>query len=224
MRLILCLILVGWSVVSAQVSPQEDLDQALTGDAKTAFLATWHQRLHTMQALHLVFTQEKHLAVLRRPLTAQGELWLRGNTLRYVLTNTAGARELELRMDSQAIRAYYPLLHTLEVIDVGAAGTPPIAMPFMQGDAATLERDYDTTVVRQGERYTVRLIPRDAQAPWRELRMTLQDFLPQELWQIDRSGSRVHMHITVFTINPEISEAQLALEVPPDTRITYPLR
>lgn len=218
--LILWFLLCGWSVLTAQEEPE----QVLSGEARAAFLATWNTRLQAMQTLHMAFTQEKHLSVLRRPLIAQGELWLRDNILRYVVTNPAGNKELDLRMDQTSIRTYYPLLQTLEVIDFRTTGAPPIAMPFMHGDAAALERDYDTSVLRQGEQYTVHLIPHNQQAPWRELRMTLQDFLPRKLVQIDRSGTRVVMYITAFDINADISEAQLTLTVPAETKITYPFR
>jgi hypothetical protein len=32
------------------------------------------------------------------------------------------------------------------------------------------------------------------------------------------------MHITTFTMNPEISEAQLELNVPAGTKVTHPLQ
>jgi hypothetical protein len=74
-----------------------DLGSPVTGEAHTAFLAMWSERLRSMRSLHMVFRQEKHLRVLRQPLVAQGELWLKGKTLLYVLTNTAGAAELMAR-------------------------------------------------------------------------------------------------------------------------------
>jgi hypothetical protein len=70
----------------------EDHGNPVTGEAKTAFLTTWGERLRGMRSLHMVFTQEKHLRLLRQALVAQGELWLKGETLLYVLTNTAGKK------------------------------------------------------------------------------------------------------------------------------------
>ena len=57
-----------------------------------------------------------------------------------------------------------------------------------------------------------------------ELRLVLRDFQPQELMQVEKNGTRMHMHITTFTMNPEISEAQLDLHVPAGTRVTHPLQ
>src|SRR5262244_1712687 len=97
----------------------------VTGEAQTAFLTAWGERLHHMRSLHMVFTQEKQLRLLRQALVTQGELWLKGETLLYVLTNTAGEKELTVRLDKQTVSTYYPLLNTLEVIDLQTAGTLP---------------------------------------------------------------------------------------------------
>jgi outer membrane lipoprotein-sorting protein len=56
------------------------------------------------------------------------------------------------------------------------------------------------------------------------MRIVLRDFQPQELVQVEKSGTRILMHITTFTINPEISEAQLELHVPAGTKVTHPLK
>ena len=89
MRLDVLLVLVVFLVSTACA---EDLGNPVTGEAKTAFLTTWGERLRRMRSLHMVFTQEKHLRLLRQALMAQGELWLKGETLLYVLTNTAGEK------------------------------------------------------------------------------------------------------------------------------------
>jgi outer membrane lipoprotein-sorting protein len=70
----------------------------------------------------------------------------------------------------------------------------------------------------------LRLVPKDAKVPLQEMRIVLRDFQPQELVQIEKSGTRILMHITTFTINPEISEAQLDLHVPAGTKVTHPLK
>src|SRR4029434_6752256 len=128
------------------VSPTcaEDLDNPVTGEAKTAFLTAWGERLRSMRSLHMIFTQEKHLRMLRQALVAQGELWLKGETLLYVLTNTTGEKELMVRLNKQTIKTYYPRLNTLEVIDLRTTGALPQSFPFWQTDPEALARDYDT--------------------------------------------------------------------------------
>ena len=121
----------------------EELGSSVTGEAKTAFLTTWSERLRSMQSLHMVFRQEKHLRVLRQPLMAQGELWLKGETLLYVLTKTAGATELIVRLDKQTVQTYYPLLQTLEVIDLPTTGGFPHVLPFWYPEPDALTRDYE---------------------------------------------------------------------------------
>jgi len=119
--LALCLVSTAWA---------EDLGSPVTGEAKTAFLTTWSEHLHSMRSLHMVFRQEKQLRVMRQPLVAQGELWLKGETLRYVLTNPTGEIELIVRLDKQTIKTYYTALNTLEVVDFQTTGAPPQALPF----------------------------------------------------------------------------------------------
>jgi outer membrane lipoprotein-sorting protein len=201
----------------------EDLGSPVTGEAKTAFLTTWGERLRGMRSLHMVFTQEKHLRMLRQPLVAQGELWLKGETLLYVLTNTAGEKELTVRLDKQTIRTHYPLLNTLEVLDLQTTGAIPQSFPFWQTDPEALARDYEADLLQTAELHTLRLVPKDAKVSLQEMRLVLRDFQPQELVQVEKNGTRIRMHITTFTMNPEISEAQLELHVPAGTRVTHPL-
>jgi outer membrane lipoprotein-sorting protein len=196
----------------------------VTGEAKTAFLKAWGERLQAMRSLHMVFTQEKHLRVLRRPLVARGELWLKGETLLYVLKNAAGETELELRVDKQAVKTHYPLLKTLEVINLHTTTALPLSMPFLTPEPDILHKEYDVELFHASGLYTLRLVPKDPKAPLQEMRLVLQEFQPQELTQVEKNGTRVTMHISAFTVNPEVSEAQLELHIPPGTKVTTPLK
>lgn len=217
----LALVLLIWiGTASAQEPPGE----AVTGEAKATFLATWGQRLQALQGLHMVFTQTKQLKVLRQPLATQGELWLKGELLRYTLKNTAGETELDLLMDTQTVRTYYPLLHTLEVLDLRTVGAPPVTLPFLSGGPDALSKAYEVELFRRAEQDILRLVPRDTNVPLQEMRLVLRDFQPQEVIQIEKNGTNVHMRIEEFTINPEIPETRLALQIPPGTKVTYPLR
>ena len=217
----LALVLLIWI---GTASAQEPLGEPVTGAAKATFLATWSQRLQALQGLHMVFTQTKQLKVLRQPLMTQGELWLKGDLLRYTLKNTVGETELDLLMDSQTVRTYYPLLHTLEVLDLRTAGAPPVTLPFLRGGPDALSKAYEVELFRRAEQDILRLVPRDTNVPLQEMRLVLRDFQPQEVIQIEKNGTSVHMRIAEFTINPEIPASQLALQIPPGTRVTYPLR
>jgi outer membrane lipoprotein-sorting protein len=221
MRLSILLVLAVFLVSTACA---EDLGNPITGEAKAAFLMTWGERLRRMRSLYMVFTQEKHLPMLRQPLVAQGELWLKGETLLYVLTNTAGDKELTVRLDKQTVQTYYPLLHTLEVITLQTTGTLPQSLAFWQADPEALARDYDIDLFQAAALHTLRLVPKDAKAPLQEMRLVLRDFQPQELVQVEKNGTHILMHITTFTMNPEISETQLDLHVPAGTKVTRPLQ
>jgi len=217
-------VLLGLVVFLVSIACAEDLGSPVVGEAKIAFLTAWGERLRSMRALHMVFTQEKHLQMLRQALVAQGELWLKGETLLYVLTNTTGEKELTVRLDKQTIRTYYPRLNTLEVIDLRATGALPQPFPFWQTDPEALARDYEVELFQTAELHTLRLVPKDAKVSLQEMRLVLRDFQPQELVQVEKNGTRIRMHMTTFTMNPEISEAQLDLIVPAGTKVTYPLQ
>jgi outer membrane lipoprotein-sorting protein len=217
----LVLVLLVWIGTARTQEPQGG---PVTGAAQATFLATWSQRLQALQGLHMVFTQTKQLKVLRQPLVARGELWLKGDRLRYTLKNTAGETELDLLMDTQTVRTYYPLLHTLEVIDLRTAGAPPVTLPFLRGGPGALSQAYEVELFRRAEQDILRLVPRDTNVPLHEMRLVLRDFQPQEVIQIEKNGTNVHMRIEEFTVNPEIPEARLALQIPPGTKVTHPLR
>jgi len=217
-------VLLGLVVFLVSLAGAEDLGNPVTGEAKTAFLAAWGERLRSMRSLHVIFTQEKHLRMLRQALVAQGELWLKGETLLYVLSNTTGEKELTVRLNKQTIKTYYPRLNTLEVIDLRATGALPQSFPFWQTDPEALARDYETELFQTAALHTLRLVPKDTKAPLQEMQLVLRDFQPQEFVQVEKNGTHIRIHITTFTINPEISEAQLELHVPAGTKVTYPLQ
>jgi len=221
MRLGILLVLLMFLISSACA---EDLGTPITGEAKTVFLRAWGERLRSMRSLHMIFTQEKHLRLLRQALVARGELWLKGETLLYVLTNTAGEKELTVRLDKQTVRTYYPLLNTVEVIDLQTTRMLPQSLSFWQADPEILARDYEVDLSQTAGFHTLRLVPKDVKAPLQETRLVLRDFQPHELVQVEKSGTRILMHITTFTLNPEISETQLDLHVPAGTKVTHPLQ
>ena len=203
----------------------EDLGSPVTGEAKTAFLTTWSERLRSMRSLHMVFRQEKQLRVLRQGLVAQGELWLKGETLLYVLKNSAGETELMVHLDKQTLQTYYPLLHTLKVMHLQTTGAFPQALPFWSPEPDALARDYEVDLFLDAAGlHTLRLVPRDAKVPVQEIRLVLRDFQPQAFVQVEKNGTRVRMQMITFTMNPEVSEAQLALHVPAGAKVVHPLQ
>ena len=103
-------------------------------------------------------------------------------------------------------------------------GALPQSFPFWQTDPEALARDYEVELFQTAELHTLRLVPKDAKVSLQEMRLVLRDFQPQELMQVEKNGTRIRMHITTFTMNPEISEAQLDLIVPAGTKVTYPLQ
>ena len=218
-------VLIGLAVFLVSTACADDLGSPVTGEAKTAFLTIWSEHLRSMRSLRMLFRQEKHLRVLRQALVAQGELWLKGETLLYMLTNPAGETQLMVRLDKQTVQTYYPLLNTLEVIDLQTTGVFPQGLPFWYPEPDALTRDYEVDLfLDSAGLHTVRLVPRDARVRMQEIRLVLRDFEPQAFVQVEKNGSRMRMDITTFTVNPEVSEAQLELHVPAGTKVVHPLK
>jgi len=215
--LLLCALQLGLAPNAPEPSP-------VTGEAKQAFLQQWGKHMQTMHTLHMVFTQEKHLRLLHRPLVAQGELWRKGDTLRYVLKNSAGETEIELHKDAHTVNIYYPQLRTLEVIDLRSTPALPMGLPFLTEDPTALTQTYDTALFVTDGLHTLQLHPKDPQALFAELCLTFKDVQPQTFVRVEKSGNRITMHISSFTPNVDIGEDQLALSVPAGTAVTYPLQ
>lgn len=194
------------------------------GEAKTAFLKAWGERLHNMRALHMVFTQEKHLRLLRQPLISQGELWLKDKTLYYVLKNTDGIVELQLHADERTVKTYYPLLKTLEVISLSTTQPLPLEVPFLAQDVEALEQTHNIEVFATDAQYTLRLTPRRSDSPVRDIHLILKDFQPLHFSQTEKNGNRLEMHITTFIPDLDLADSQLELHVPTDVTIIYPLQ
>jgi outer membrane lipoprotein-sorting protein len=215
--LLLCLL---WPNPSAG----QTTGRPVEGEAKTAFLKSWSEHLHNMRTLHMVFTQAKHLRLLRQPLITQGELWLKGQILYYVSKNVAGTTELQLRVDERTVKTYYPLLKTLEVIELHTTQPPPLAMPFLRRDAETMQETYMIDIVATGTRYTLHLTPRNPASPIRDIHLTLQNFQPLQFSQTEKNGNRLEMQISTFTTDFDPDDSQLELHIPTDTTIIYPLK
>jgi outer membrane lipoprotein-sorting protein len=205
-------------------TPESEQGQRVSGEAQQRFLATWSQRMHALQSLHMVFTQEKQLRFLRKPLTAQGELWLKDQIVHYRLRNPAGDIEQELHMDSTTLRLYYPQLHTLEIIDLQSAPSTSLPLPFLSPAPQVLAQDYDIALFATTATHTLRLRPKASTSPVQELCIVLKDFVPQAFQRLEKNGTRVLMSITTFTLNPPVQDAVLRLDIPPGTTVTYPLR
>lgn len=217
---VVCIGMLLWSAGSARAA---EVGRPVSGDAKQAFLQAWGERLRAMRSLHMTFTQVKHLRQLRQPLEAAGELWLKGETLLYVLKDAAGVTELAMRMEPGKVQMYYPQLQALEVLDLGTGQAPVSVMPFLTREPAALLRDYDSTLVVEAGRHLLTLVPQDAASPLAELRLTLEDFRLRKFEQLETNGNRLVMHITAFEPNLAIGDAQLDLHVPEGTTVTRPL-
>lgn len=221
---LLLYVAIVWSASAALGN--DGLGRAITGPDKEHFLQTWRQHLQDMDSLHMIFTQEKHLRVLQRPIVSQGELWLKGKTLLYHLKNSAGAVELAMRIDETAIQTYYPLLQSLEVIERQSVPLSSAPMPLISHDLVALTQAYDSELFELAGHYRLKLTPKPSEvnASFAAIWLRLEAFQMRQLIQVEKNGDRVVMTISVFNPNAAISDAQLALRPAAGTKVVYPLR
>jgi hypothetical protein len=96
----------------------------------------------------------------------------------------------------------------------------------MNRDVMALTQAYDSDLFESAGRYTLTFTPKasDRQAPFTAIRLQMEVFRMRQMTQVEKNGDRVIMTISAFEPNAVVSEAQLALQVPPETQVVNPLR
>lgn len=198
-------------------------------DALSATLALLDEKAAKITNLSATFTQEKHTAILRRPLVSSGTVRVRPPLVRW---DTVHPHASSMLVSQKEVRIFYPDQATVEIYDLtgqlGQLAASPIFRLAALREHFTIER----AAPREGEkpvagRVELRFTPR-AQA--------LRDHL-QEVWLgvdedsalvrraeiINSDGERTVMTFDHIKVNPGLVPGALALEIPPGTNIVRPL-
>jgi len=196
--------------------------QEQTAPEVQAFLASWARKMRGARTLHVRFEQSKKLRVLRKARKSTGEAWLKGKRLHMVVRDLQGVVEVELLVDGNEAKILYPGLKRLEIYPLDKQRAAPTPFPIFGGDVEALPKTYRIRLTRSKTADLLLLTPRDAKASLREMRIWFKPGTQQvsALEQVTRRGDRVRMDIRAFEINADLSQHELALRVPPGTKVS----
>lgn len=183
------------------------------------------RRMAELTTLQARFAQEKHTALLKRPLLSEGDVLFKEGL---VLWRTETPRPSKMLMAGGEIRLYDPDAARLEIFRVeeklsrmAASPVPSLALlaeNFTIEEKATSE---DGDVV-------LHLVPRtDAlreQLEDAEIAIDRERAYVRSIEIRSAGGDRTVIRFTDAAINEELSDEALVLDVPPDTEIVEPNR
>lgn len=200
-------------------------------DALAARLDRFDERTERIDDLTARFEQRKHSVLLRRPLVSRGRVLVKGETLLWMTREPVESR---IRVDETDARVYYPDQNLLEIYDLGAdlrflAGSPVPRMASLREQFDIRETDadgMDDEVVRRDHLLIVALSPRDERLAERIERIRLvldEDAGVMRLFEVtDPQGDRTTIVFKDIRTNTGLTEDDIALDVPPDARVTRP--
>lgn len=198
-------------------------------DALGALLALLDQKAAKITDLSAKFTQEKHTAILRRPLVSSGTVRVRPPLVRW---DTDRPHASSMLVSREEVRIFYPDQATVEIYDLtdqlGQIAASPIFRLAALREHFTIER----AVPREGEkpvagRLELRLAPRA-----RALRDHLQEIrlgvdedsaLVRRAEIVNSDGERTVMIFDHVKVNPGLAPEALVLEIPRGTTVVRPL-
>jgi outer membrane lipoprotein-sorting protein len=186
-----------------------------------SFLEAWAVELRDVRALRVRFDQTKELRILRRPRTSHGVAVLKGKNLLMRVRNEAGETETELLVEGDHVKIHYPQLKRLEIYPVVAGRKSQAPFPLSGSDVEALPRTHRLGLRVEGEKRVLTLEPRDDADACKEIRLTFRGVRLEAVQQESRNGDRVRIEIAEFSVNPEIADAELRLDVPEGTRVVH---
>jgi outer membrane lipoprotein carrier protein len=172
------------------------------------------------------FTQEKHTALLKKPLVSSGRIRMKGAVVRW---DTESPEPTVLYSDGREIRMYYPKQATVEVYPIDRRLGDLAASPLPRLDILRrhfrIERAADAP--RDDRTVELKLTPTDESLAQHvdEVRVTLD--VPAaavtRVEMLDADGDRTVIRFTDLRTNTGIRDGELDLSVPAGTKVSRPL-
>jgi len=226
--LLVCLATAG-AAAGSQAAPAAPPSPAPARSEVDRVLEAWEAEVKSLTSFTCRFRQEKRVNFMRRPLISTGTIAYRDRRL---LWKTETPAPGFLSVDGTEVRIYTPEFKTMEIVPLAAGDRGPAlsgAFPGFTGDFSLLR-----------ERYSAELLPAEGDATARRLRfvprreellrevtaveVTLDRESRLKAWRIVRAdGDELRLAIEEFVAGAEVSDADLAFEVPPDVKIVRPL-
>jgi len=195
-------------------------------------VASWLTAQTSIQSWSADFTQTRKLKSLTQPLTAKGHLWfVAPNRFRWELGHPA--QTIAVRTADEML-VFYPLLKRVERFPLtGQIGAWGDALELLQAgfprSRAELESHYDilSQSVSGGIGKLV-LAPKSAAArrmmPQIEIDFDTQDHSLRGTELQFADGSSMRNDFSHAELNPKVDESMFAPPIPPDYKVTEPLK
>lgn len=198
-------------------------------DTLGALLALLDEKAAKITDLSATFTQEKHTAILRRPLVSSGTVRVRPPLVRW---DTDRPHASKMLVSQKEVRIFYPDQATVEIYDLAGQLGQLAASPIFRLAALREHFTIERAAPREGEkpvagRVELRLTPR-AQAlrdHIQEIRLGVDEdsALVRRVEIVNSDGERTVMTFDRIKVNPGLVPGALALEIPSGTNIVRPL-
>lgn len=223
-------------VVFAQ-SPDASHDAEANEDAE---LSKWLDRLdaqiRSISDLTSDFVEEKYTALLKEPMVSRGRVFVKGGRMRW---STISPTESTLYVDESRVALYFPARHTLEVYPLDHRLRSLVVSPIpridvlrrhwlirpMAVESAHDERDRDRES-SEGVQH-LRLTPRDQAMSelLAEVRVIVNQRtgLANHVEMVDPDGERTVLTFSHTRTNVGLTDADVACDIPPGTKIVEPL-
>jgi outer membrane lipoprotein-sorting protein len=177
------------------------------------------------------FTQEKHTALLKKPLVSTGHILIKGSAS---LWTTTHPEPTVMRIDDKEVRRYYPRQKVVEIYRTDERMGSLAASPFPR--LAVIKSHFSFERVSPHD-----LLPNADESKFLALRMKptepeLQKHIDEvtvvleiatgfvaRAQTIDSDGDRVVLSFSNIKINGGLKDEDLKLQLPADVEITRPL-
>jgi outer membrane lipoprotein-sorting protein len=185
-------------------------------------------RIHDLSA---DFTQEKHTALLKKPLVSTGHILIKGSAS---LWTTTHPEPTVMRIDDKEVRLYYPRQKVVEVYHTDERMGSLAASPFPR--LAVIKSHFSFERVSPRD-----LLPGADESKYLALRMKptepeLQKHIDEvtvvleiatgfvaRAQTIDADGDRMVLAFSNIKINGGLKDDALKLQLPADVEVTHPL-
>ncbi len=209
-------------LAEAPVQAEESKSRKETEKEVREFLDAWAARMENLRTLRVRFVQTKKLQILRRPRVSQGLALLKEKRFVLRMVDAAGEREMEIAVEGGEAKIYYPRLKRLEIYDDTGGERPASPFIFFGEDIESLPETHALELLREGGDRILVMRPSARTSDIVEARLRFPNDQIIEVWQKNHRGDTIRLEITEFTVNPEIPDSKLRLDLPPDTKIVRP--
>lgn len=216
-------------------TPAKELTQNSSTQGVTAFekkLQDLDAKMAKVVDLRASFEQRKKTALLKKPIVSSGTLSCKGES---VLWRTQKPRESQLLVTPDKVTVHYPADKLAEVYPVGArfrdaAGGPLPRLPKLREKFEMREMSRDEMkaigVEPAADRLCVVLTPKsdDLKKYVAKVRVVLDTKVPcaDRVVVSDPEGDETEIRFSSVTINVNMTDAELELNLPEGTKLSTP--